>query len=287
MLTAGIDRARRRHDERRRDADALRQAITETVVAAVQLRDGVLLFRRIMTPRRLALGGVATGADWAGTVLSAAEAAPPVWALLAAAVRDLLRTGGILDQRQFAAGERYQQIVTPQLQRLTAAASAIRATLAAAALAISLAGCSGGDPAVNTGPFGGAGYGGQALCSDPLAPHAVYTAGSELAFRNDGPAAVIDKVSFTRIHGLRLVAAYTVPNMGTGGGYGNRIGYPPPQRDLPTGVLWSERQRADGAHIPATPPKRAQVDLVLVIQLTSSTGTYRGIDIYYHTADGR
>jgi hypothetical protein len=38
---------------------------------------------------------------------------------------------------------------------------------------------------------------------------------------------------------------------------------------------------------PATPPKPAEVDLVLVIQLTSSTGTYRGIDIYYRTADGR
>ncbi|HXB46629.1 MAG TPA: hypothetical protein VNW50_02630 [Streptosporangiaceae bacterium] len=161
-----------------------------------------------------------------------------------------------------------------------------RAALAGAALAaISLAGCSEGN-AVNTGPFGGSGFGGEAMCSDPLAPHAVYTAGSELAFRNAGPAAVIDKVSFTRIQGLRLLAAYTVPNTGQGGGYGNRIGYPPPQRDLPTGVLWFQRQRADGAHIPATPPKPAEVDLVLVIQLTSATGTYRGIDIYYHAADG-
>jgi acyl dehydratase len=163
---------------------------------------------------------------------------------------------------------------------------AIRATLAAAALAISLAGCGGGDPAVNTGPLGGRGYGGQAMCSIALAPHAVYTAGSELAFRNAGPAVMIDKVTFTRVDGLRLVAAYTVPNTGQGGGYGDRLGYPPPQRDLQAGVLWSRRQRADGAHIPPTPPKPAAVDLVLVIQLTGATGTYQGIDIYYHTSGG-
>jgi hypothetical protein len=156
----------------------------------------------------------------------------------------------------------------------------IWATLAAAALAISLIGCG---AAVNTGPFGGASYGGQATCSEPLAPHGAFTA-SDLAFRNAGPAAVIDKVSFSRVHGLRLVAAYTVPNLETGGGYGDRMGYPPPQRDLPNGVLWSARQRADGAHIPATPPKQ-EVDLVLVIQLSGAAGYYRGIDIYYHTAD--
>jgi hypothetical protein len=164
---------------------------------------------------------------------------------------------------------------------------AIWATLAAAALGISLAGCSGSDPAVNTGPLGGSGYGGQAMCSDALGPHGVFTAGSELGFRNAGPAVLIDKVTFTRIHDLRLVAAYVVPNTGQSGGYGNWGGYPPPQRDLPKGVLWSRRQLADGAHIPPTPPKPAEVNLVLVIQLTGATGTYRGIDIYYHTSDGR
>ena len=166
---------------------------------------------------------------------------------------------------------------------------AVRVTLATAAVAaILLAGCSGDTVSpVNTGPFGGKDYGAQAMCSDPFAPHTVYTAGSEVAFRNVGPAAVIDKLSFTHIHGLRLLAAYVVPNTGQGGGYGNRIGYPPRQRDLPTGVLWDQRQSADGAHIPPTPPKPAEINLVLVIQLTSATGTYRGIDIYYHTTHGR
>jgi hypothetical protein len=81
-LTAGIDWIRRRHDERRRDQEARSTAITETVVAAVQLRDAVLLFRRIMIARRLALGGVATGADYGGQLISATGEAPPWWAYL-------------------------------------------------------------------------------------------------------------------------------------------------------------------------------------------------------------
>jgi hypothetical protein len=161
----------------------------------------------------------------------------------------------------------------------------IRVALAGAVLAtISLAGCGGGNP-VNTGPFGGSNYLSESTCSVPLPPHSVFT-DSDLAFNNAGPAAVIDKVSFTHIHGLRLLAAYTVPNTGRGGGYGDRIGYPPPQRDLPPGVLWSRRQRADGARIPPTPPKPAAVDLVLVIQIAGATGTFSGIDLYYHTPDG-
>jgi hypothetical protein len=43
-----------------------------------------------------------------------------------AALRDFLKTGGILDQRQFEAGERYQQTVAPPLQRLTAAATSVQ-----------------------------------------------------------------------------------------------------------------------------------------------------------------
>jgi hypothetical protein len=98
---------------------------------------------------------------------------------------------------------------------------------------------------------------------------------------------VIDKVSFTHIHGLRLLAAYTVPVTRQGGGYGDRIGFPPPQRDLPPAVRWSRRQRAEGARIPPTPPKPAEVDLVLVIKLGGVSGTFSGIDLYYHTSDGQ
>jgi hypothetical protein len=163
---------------------------------------------------------------------------------------------------------------------------AIRSALAGVVLAaISLAGCGGGNP-VNTGPFGGSDYIGESTCSVPLPPHSVFT-DSDLAFTNAGPTAVIDKVSFTHIHGLQLLAAYTVPNTGQGGGYGDRTGYPPPQRDLPPGVLWSRRQRADGATIPPTPPRPAEVNLVLVIQVTGASGTFSGIDLYYHTSDGQ
>lgn len=161
-----------------------------------------------------------------------------------------------------------------------------RSALAGAVLAaILLAGCGGGNHPVNTGPFGGRNYIGESTCSLPLPPHGVFTT-EPLAFRNAGPTAMIDKLSFTHIHGLRLRAAYTVPNTGQGGGYGDRAGPPPPQRDLPPGVLWSRRQRADGARIPPTPPKPAEVDLVLAIQLISATGTFSGIDLYYHTLDG-
>lgn len=107
-----------------------------------------------------------------------------------------------------------------------------------------------------------------------------------MAFTNSGPAAVIDQIRLTHARGLRLLAAYTVPVTGQGGGYGDRTGYPPPQRDLPRGVLWSRRQRADGARIPHTPPKPAEVALVLVVQLTGPSGAYKAIDIRYHTADG-
>jgi hypothetical protein len=95
---------------------------------------------------------------------------------------------------------------------------------------------------------------------------------------------MIDKVSFTHIQGLRLVAAYTVLNLEQGGGFGDAPGFPPPS-DLARGILWSQRQRADGAHIPPT-PKPDEVDLVLVMQLTSANGTFSGLNLYYHTPNG-
>lgn len=126
--------------------------------------------------------------------------------------------------------------------------SRVRTALAAGSSAATLlAGCGGGRPVnpVNTGPFGGKNYGGVSTCTDPLPPHSDF-ATSDLAFTNSGPAAVIDQIRLTHARGLRLLAAYTVPVTGQGGGYGDRTGYPPPQRDLPRGVLWSRRQRADG-----------------------------------------
>jgi hypothetical protein len=43
-----------------------------------------------------------------------------------AAVGHFLKVGGLSDQMQISAGERYQQMVTPPLQRLTAAVAAVQ-----------------------------------------------------------------------------------------------------------------------------------------------------------------
>jgi hypothetical protein len=111
--------------------------------------------------------------------------------------------------------------------------------------AVPLAGCGGGHP-VSTGPFGNGGDTATTLCG-PLSRGGVFTAGSIAAFRNSGPTAVIDRVSLSHLRGLQLLADYAVPIAGNEG-YGNLTGYPP--RDLSPGVLWSQRQRADGARIP-------------------------------------
>lgn len=42
------------------------------------------------------------------------------------AARDILKVGGLGDQVEISAGERYQQMVTPPLHRLTAAVAAVQ-----------------------------------------------------------------------------------------------------------------------------------------------------------------
>jgi len=158
------------------------------------------------------------------------------------------------------------------------------ATFAGAVLvAMPLAGCGGGNP-VNTGPFGNGGTSAIALCVPTEKPDSVFTAGSVAAFRNGGPAAVIDKVSLTHLRGLRLLAAWAVAITGHEG-YGNWDG-PPSPRDLSPGVQWSQRQRADGARIPPTHGLDA-VDLVFVVKLLGQTGYFTGVDVHYHTSGGQ
>lgn len=160
--------------------------------------------------------------------------------------------------------------------RRTAGAAFAAVTLAA----MPLAGCGGGNPA-STGPFGNGGDQATRLCG-PLEPGRVFTAGSIAAFRNSGPAAVVDKVSLTHLRGLQLLAGYAVPITGNDG-YGNLTGYPP--RDLSPGILWPQRQRADGAHIPPS-HGHAYIDLVLVVKLVRAPGSADGVDVYYHTQSG-
>ncbi len=156
------------------------------------------------------------------------------------------------------------------------------AALAAVVLAaMSLAGCGGGNP-VSAGPFGNGGDQVSRLCG-PLKPGGAFTAGSIASFTNSGPAAVIDKVTLTHLRGLQLLAGYAVPITGNDG-YGNLTGYPP--EDLSPGVRWSQRQRADGAHIPPS-HGNAYVDLVLVVKLVHAPGSTDGVSVYYHTRTGR
>ena len=79
-----------------------------------------------------------------------------------------------------------------------------------------------------------------------------------------------------------MLAGYAVPITGHEG-YGNLTGYPP--QDLSPGVLWSQRQRADGARIPQS-PGHAYVDLILVVKLVRATGSADGVDVYYNTRVG-
>lgn len=160
--------------------------------------------------------------------------------------------------------------MSPGLARRGRAAAA----LLAAAL---LAGCSSG-PAMNTGPFGNGGTPGEECVEVPAGT--VLSYGFE-AFSNSGPAAIIEQAGLADPHGLRVLAAYAVPLTGTDA-YGVWFGYPPTAH-FPPGVQWSQRQRADGAHIPHSRGQDA-INLLLVIKPTARTGWARGVDVYYRSA---
>lgn len=94
----------------------------------------------------------------------------------------------------------------------------------------------------------------------------------------------IDKVSLADSSGLRLLAAYVVPITGTDL-YGLLQGYPP-GKSLPRGIQWQERQRADGATIRPT-PRHQDNNLIAILKTTKNPGWARGINIYYHSSDGK
>jgi hypothetical protein len=105
---------------------ARKQTIIEVVAAAVHLREAVLLFRRTTSARRSWWAGVATGVDYAGRYLMDESASHSLIAMLIAGARDGLKFGGVSEQMQLTAAERYQQIVWPHLERLTAATTAVQ-----------------------------------------------------------------------------------------------------------------------------------------------------------------
>ncbi len=100
------------------------------------------------------------------------------------------------------------------------------------------------------------------------------------AFTNTGGTATIERVALTDPHGLRILAAYAVPVTGSSL-YGVLRGYPP-ARQLPPGVHWARRQRAEGAVIPHS--RGTQYNLVLVLKPAGRKGTARSVDVFYRAA---
>ncbi len=71
----------------------------------------------------------ATGIDYAGRLLSDDSSRPSrigTAALAVAGAREFLKLDGVRDRIQLSDGERYQEIVSPPLQRLTAATAAVQ-----------------------------------------------------------------------------------------------------------------------------------------------------------------
>jgi hypothetical protein len=136
---------------------------------------------------------------------------------------------------------------------------------------------------VNTGPFGNGGIYGQECAFVP--PGSVLSYGFD-EFRNVGGAtATIDKVTLADSHGIRMLAAYVVPVTGHEL-YGVLFGYPP-DAHLPQGVQWSRRQPTNGATIPPSRGRHDVTNLVLVLKPTATTGSARGISVFYRESGQR
>jgi hypothetical protein len=140
-----------------------------------------------------------------------------------------------------------------------------------------IAACSGAN-AINTGPFNGGGSSGDrnALCT-LVHRDGVLSYGLDV-FTNSGGPATIERVALTDPHNLQMIAAYAVPLTGNQA-YGVLDGAPP-ERHLPAGVHWAQRQRAGGAVI----PPGAQINLVLVLKPAGTKGTARSVDVFYRSA---
>jgi hypothetical protein len=147
------------------------------------------------------------------------------------------------------------------------------------AATVLLAGCSSG-PATD-GPLSDKGTPGEECTPAPRG--GVLSYGFE-AMTNTGQADVIVKdVRLADPRGLRIVAAYFVPITGTHL-YGVRSGFPPAAH-LDPGVLWPQRQRATGAHLPHTSAGHF-INLLVVIRPADSGGTATGMVVDY-TASGQ
>jgi hypothetical protein len=130
-LGAVINTATSIRAERKKRQDDRNRAVIEVVTAAGHLLDAVRLFRTMTAFRRGVPAAFSTGVDFGTRYLpdSTPSDIPAPWRLLAVAIasgRDIFKLGGLADQMQISAGERYQQMVTPPLERLTAAIATVQ-----------------------------------------------------------------------------------------------------------------------------------------------------------------
>ena len=146
-----------------------------------------------------------------------------------------------------------------------------------------LAGCATGGPA-SSGPLSDGHTGGFEQCS-PVRPGGVLTYGFSMWYNLGQKVAVVDRVSLYRSHDLRLLAAYAVPATGTNL-WGASAGTPS-AASAPPGVLWSQRQNADGSRIPPRRRYKPTTNLLLVLRPVGTLGTAFGIDTYYRESGHR
>lgn len=153
-----------------------------------------------------------------------------------------------------------------------------RVALASAALAaLTMAGCSSGNP-INTGPFGN-GYSPGSICG-PASPGGFVTDGMEDLDNKGSSVAVVEKVALHDAQNLVIEAAWVVPNYNVPD-FGFFQGFP--RRHLPHGSKWSQRVKAIGARVPPAPGSHTR-NLVLVLKLTGKKGTAKNVDVFYKEA---
>ena len=145
-------------------------------------------------------------------------------------------------------------------------------------LVAAVVGCS-GNPAVNTGPFGGGGNWGQNCVPIRHAGELVTDGFNEVTDGWRGTVAVITKIGLVRPRGLRLLRAYAM-RLNNHALYGTIPGLPPYEDGL-TSYPWKGHVNAIGARVPYTKNTNVDTNLLLVIKTTARKSTYQGINVWY------
>jgi hypothetical protein len=153
-------------------------------------------------------------------------------------------------------------------------------TVAGAALAVVVAGCSASIP-VNAGPFGGAGNGGYD-CVPHSHPGEILTEGfNDVSDSWRGTVAVISKVSLVRPRGLRLMRTYAV-RLGNHPAYGDMPGLPSVGVGAFSYPAWKHHVNAAGARVAYARHVAFQTNLLLVVKTSAANSSDQGINVWYH-----